>query len=53
MSETYTVPVIDPDTGNGKDVEVEAESPQEAMQKAPEDYHIASTFVDKHMEVDL
>jgi len=52
----YTVPVIDPETGDGWDVEVEAESPQEAMQKAGESedkfVHIASTFVDDHMDIE-
>lgn len=51
--ETYQVPVIDPDTGDGWDVEVEAESPRDAMQKASDgtEVHIASSFVQKHLEV--
>lgn len=57
MSQTYTVPLIDPDTGDGFDVEVEAESPREAMQKADgpgdKEYHVASTFIRKHLEVEL
>lgn len=53
-TETYQVPVVDPETGDGWDVEVEAESPRDAMQKAssPPDAHIASSFVQKHLEID-
>ena len=53
-TETYEVPVVDPETGDGWDVEVEAGSPREAIQKAsnPLNAHIASSFVQKHLEVD-
>lgn len=52
----YTVPVIDPESGDGWDVEVEAESPREAIQKAGESedkmVHIAKPFLDKHMDIE-
>jgi hypothetical protein len=51
-TETYHVPVVDPEIGDGWDVEVEAESPREAMQKASDgtEVHITSSFVQKHLE---
>ena len=52
-TETWRVPVIDPETGDGWDEEVEAASAQEAMQQVSDDVHIASTFVEEHMEVDV
>ncbi|GAA0460192.1 hypothetical protein GCM10008985_15770 [Halococcus dombrowskii] len=52
-AETYQVPAVDPETGDGWDVEVEAESLRDAMQKAsnPPDAHVASSFVQKHLEI--
>lgn len=54
--ESYRVPVIDPKTGEGWDVDVEAESPEQAMKKATDEadqmVYISSTFVKKHIEED-
>lgn len=53
--EQYTVPLIDPETGDGWDEEVEAETPQKAIQKATsehdEDVHVASKFIREHLEI--
>jgi hypothetical protein len=55
-AETYQVPLINADSGDGWDVEVEAESPQEAIQKATEQAdgqpHVAGSFIRANMEVD-
>jgi ribose 5-phosphate isomerase len=50
-AETWTVPVVDPETGDGWDVEVEAESAREAMRRVDPGLHIASTFADEHLGV--
>jgi len=52
-TQTWTVPLIDPDTGDGWDVEITAESPHEAMQKTPTDAHIARPFIEEHIDTDL
>lgn len=48
----YRVPVIDPETGDDWDVEVEADSPGAAVAKAATavdtDVHVSKTFARKH-----
>lgn len=51
--EEWTVPVIDPDTGDGHDVTVEARDATQAMARAPDGYHVSRTFVEKHTDFDL
>lgn len=46
--QAYSVPVIDPDTGDGWDERVYAESPTAAIQKLPDDVFVASPFIEKH-----
>lgn len=50
----YTVPLIDQDTGDGWDVDVEADSPTDAVQAALEEANgevfVAKTFLDQHWD---
>lgn len=52
-TETFQAPVINPVTGGRWEVEAEAESPRDAMQKASDgmELHITSSFIQKHLEV--
>lgn len=52
MTDEYTVPLIDSETGDGWDETVKASDPREAIQQATEqadgEPYVASTFVRKH-----
>lgn len=48
--ETFTVPVIDPDTGDGWDEEIRAGSWREAAGKVGTDLHVASSYIRKHRD---
>lgn len=57
--DTYTVPLIDCDTGDGWSVEVQAESPMAAAQQARDESDcdgvvaVAHPYHEKHLDVDL
>ena len=49
----WTVPLVDLETGEGHDVEVEAATGMEAMRKAPDEYAVARQFVEEHTEIEV
>lgn len=51
-TETWTVPVIDPYTGDGWDEEVEAASAQEAVEQIDDDWMVAKKFAAEHFGFD-
>lgn len=51
MSE-WTVPVVDPETVDGHDEVVDAETAQDAVRQIGDEYHIAFSFAEEHFDVD-
>lgn len=51
--ETWTVPVVDLETGEDFEVAVQATSAYDAMCKAPNEYAVTRAFIEQHVDIDV